>query len=286
MQIKLESVSHVYLSSTPQETTALKNINLTIQENKVIGIIGHTGSGKSTLIQTLNGLITPTSGKVWVDNQDITNKKANLSKIRQQIGLIFQYAEHQLFEDTVFNDVAFGPKNQNLSEEEIRQRVHTSLAQVDLDVNKIGHLSPMTLSGGEKRRVAIAGVLAMEPKVLILDEPTAALDPKSRVNLLNLLKSLKEKHGITVVIVSHSMDQIATIADELVVMEQGSIIIQGTPKEVFQSNMDLNQLGLGLPGITLLMKELNARGMSVATDIFTVTEAVEQIIKARGRAGV
>ncbi|MDW7673420.1 MAG: energy-coupling factor transporter ATPase [Bacillota bacterium] len=282
MKIKLTEVSHVYLQSTPQETVALKNINLELAEGKIIGIIGETGSGKSTLIQTMNGLIKPTCGNIMVGAVDITQKKVNLATIRQQVGIIFQYPEYQLFEDTVANDVAFGPRNMGLQEEEVDNRVTEALKLVGLDIATVGESSPLTLSGGQKRRVAIAGVLAMRPRVLVLDEPTAALDPKGRKELLNLLNRLKEDQGITIVIVTHSMDEVAQLADELIVLNQGQVFLQGTPAAVFSEEAKLAKIGLAVPQITQLLLRLKAKGLLVNTNVFKVEEAVKEIIKARG----
>jgi energy-coupling factor transport system ATP-binding protein len=285
MRVKLANVTHVYLPHTPQETKALDEIDLEVESGKIVGIIGKTGSGKSTLIQTMNRLITPTRGRVWLDELDISQKKVNLSLVRQQVGIIFQYPEHQLFEDTVYNDVAFGPRNLNLAESEVDLRVKEALKLMGLDVDQLGGNSPLALSGGQKRRVAIAGVLAMRPRVLVLDEPTAALDPKGRTSLLELLINLRRDRQMTVVIVSHGMDELAQIADSLVVLNDGKVVRQGSPREVFGSRDQLVEIGLAVPQLTELMIRLKERGMKVATDILTLEEAVNEICRSGGKPG-
>jgi energy-coupling factor transport system ATP-binding protein len=285
MRVKLTEVTHVYLPNTPQETKALDCINLAVESGKIVGIIGQTGSGKSTLIQTMNRLITPTKGKIWLEDLDICQKKVNLSLVRQQVGIIFQYPEHQLFEDTVYNDVAFGPRNLGLPEQDVRIRVKEALMHMGLDADQLGSSSPLALSGGQKRKVAIAGVLAMRPKVLVLDEPAAALDPSSRTNLLELLTRLKKEKQLTVVIVSHGMDELARIADQLVVLNQGKVVLQGSPREVFKNRDQLVEIGLAVPLLTELMIRLKERGMKVATDILTLEEAVQEICRSGGKPG-
>ncbi|MBS4024630.1 MAG: energy-coupling factor transporter ATPase [Clostridia bacterium] len=285
MRVKLANVTHVYLPHTPQETKALDDIHLDVESGKIVGIIGKTGSGKSTLIQTMNRLITPTRGSVWLDELDISQKKVNLSLVRQQVGIIFQYPEYQLFEDTVYNDVAFGPRNLNLAENEVDLRVKEALQLMGLDVDQIGGNSPLALSGGQKRRVAIAGILAMRPRVLVLDEPTAALDPKGRTSLLELLINLRRDRQMTVVIVSHGMDELAQIADSLVVLNHGRVVLQGSPREVFGNRDQLVEMGLAVPQLTELMIRLKERGMKVAADILTLEEAVNEICRNGGKTG-
>lgn len=284
MHLRMEKVSHIYLPNTSQQVKALDEISLQVAPGEILAIIGRTGSGKSTLIQMMNGLIKPTGGQIWIGDQEITGKsKVNLAKIRQQVGLVFQYPEYQLFEDTVFNDVAFGPKNLSFSTAETKEKVEWALAQVGLEPGEVGACSPLSLSGGQKRRVAIAGVLAMGPKILILDEPTAALDPAGRKALLQLLKELREKQGITVIVVSHSMDEVAQLADRIIVLDGGKIIAQGTPRELFASSNLLDEIGLEPPRVVALLKNLRAQGLEVSYNKLTVSEAVEEIMAAKGR---
>lgn len=282
MSIRLENVSYRYLEDTPMETTALAEVNLEIGEGEFVGIIGPTGSGKSTLIQHFNGLLLPTSGKVWVDGVDLTHKDTQLRIIRQKVGMVFQYPEHQLFGETVLEDVGFGPQNGGLPAEEVEQRVRRALAYVGLDFEELKDQSPFELSGGQKRRVAIAGVLAMEPSVLILDEPTAGLDPKGREEILDEISALHKERGITVILVSHSMEDVARLVDRLIVMDKGRVVLDGTPVEVFREADTLRELGLGLPQVTELMHELKAKGLAVNTDILTVEAAEEEIARVMG----
>ncbi|MGB4431358.1 MAG: energy-coupling factor transporter ATPase [Limnochordia bacterium] len=282
MSIRLENVSYRYLEDTPMETTALAEVNLEIGEGEFVGIIGPTGSGKSTLIQHFNGLLLPTSGKVWVDGVDLTHKDTQLRIIRQKVGMVFQYPEHQLFGETVLEDVGFGPQNGGLPAEEVEQRVRRALAYVGLDFEELKDQSPFELSGGQKRRVAIAGVLAMEPSVLILDEPTAGLDPKGREEILDEICALHKERGITVILVSHSMEDVARLVDRLIVMDKGRVVLDGTPVEVFREADTLRELGLGLPQVTELMHELKAKSLAVNTDILTVEAAEEEIARVMG----
>ncbi|HPT83320.1 MAG TPA: energy-coupling factor transporter ATPase [Limnochordia bacterium] len=282
MSIRLENVSYRYLEDTPMETEALSNVSLEIKDGEFVGIIGPTGSGKSTLIQHFNGLLLPSSGKVWVDGVDLTHKDTQLRKIRQKVGMVFQYPEHQLFGETVLEDVGFGPQNGGLSQEEVVERVRRALAYVGLDFEELKDQSPFELSGGQKRRVAIAGVLAMEPSVLILDEPTAGLDPKGREEILDEIRALHKERGITVILVSHSMEDVARLVDRLIVMHQGRVALDGTPVEVFRQAETLKELGLGVPQVTELMHELKAKGLAVNTDILTVEEAEEEIVRVMG----
>ncbi|WP_053955674.1 energy-coupling factor transporter ATPase [Inediibacterium massiliense] len=279
MSILIENLTHIYNPNTPFETTALNNVNVEIEKGEFIGLIGHTGSGKSTLIQHLNGLLKPSSGKIIINDFDITKKGVSLKEIRQRVGLVFQYPEHQLFEETVYKDVAFGPMNLGLTEKEIDKRVKESIELVGLSFEDVKDRSPFELSGGQKRRVAIAGVVAMKPEVLILDEPTAGLDPKSRDEVLNQIKILHEKYKITIILVSHSMEDIARLVDKIFVMHQGNLVLTGEPKEVFSKAEYLESLGLGVPQITNLMKKLKKIGKDITEDIFTVEDAKHEILK-------
>lgn len=279
MIIKIENLTYVYNPNTPFETKALNGINLNINEGEFIGLIGHTGSGKSTLIQHLNGLAKPTSGKIIVDGVDITSKDTNLRETRQKVGLVFQYPEYQLFEETVFKDIAFGPKNLGLKDEEIEKRVIKAMELVGLDYETQSDRSPFELSGGQKRRVAIAGVLAMEPKVLILDEPTAGLDPKGRDEILGEILDLYNKGGITIILVSHSMEDVARLVNRIVVMHDGMISMDGSPREVFKHSNKLESLGLGIPQVTKFMKVYKEKGNSVSDDVLTIGEAKEELLK-------
>lgn len=279
MIIKLENVNYVYNPNTPFEQKALDNINLTINEKDFIGLIGHTGSGKSTLVQHLNGLIKPTSGRVIVDGIDTKAANGDLLKVRQKVGLVFQYPEHQLFEETVYKDIAFGPSNLGLNEDEIYNRVKTAMELVGLDFEKLKDRSPFELSGGQKRRVAIAGVLAMEPKVLVLDEPTAGLDPRGRDEILGRIKKLYEEKNITIILVSHSMEDIAKLVNRIVVMHRGRIVMDGETKEVFKQVEKLEQIGLGIPQITSFMRKFKEKGNPVDDTIVTVEEAKKELIR-------
>lgn len=282
MSIQLVNVSFSYLEDTPFHEAVLKEVNLEIEDGEFVGLIGPTGSGKSTLIQHFNGLLKPDFGKVYVDGVDLTLKDTELRRIRQKVGMVFQYPEHQLFGETVLEDVGFGPRNAGLSDEEVSKRVRDALAYVGLDFDVVKDQSPFELSGGQKRRVAIAGVLAMEPSVLILDEPTAGLDPEGREEILAEISYIREQRGITVVLVTHSMEDVARLVDRLLVMEQGKIALDGSPSEVFGQAARLKEMGLGLPEITELMHELKARGLNVSTDIFTVDKAEKEIIRVMG----
>lgn len=279
MIIKLENVNYVYNPNTPFEQKALDNINLTINEKDFIGLIGHTGSGKSTLVQHLNGLIKPTSGRVIVDGIDTKDANGNLLKVRQKVGLVFQYPEHQLFEETIYKDIAFGPSNLGLDEDEIYNRVKTAMELVGLDFEKLKDRSPFELSGGQKRRVAIAGVLAMEPKVLVLDEPTAGLDPRGRDEILGRIKKLYEEKNITIILVSHSMEDIAKLVNRIVVMHRGRIVMDGETKEVFKQVEKLEQIGLGIPQITSFMRKFKEKGNPVDDTVVTVEEAKRELIR-------
>ena len=279
MSIKIENLTHVYMPKSPFEKKALDNVNLLIEDGEFLALIGHTGSGKSTLIQHLNGLLEPTSGRILVDDIDITNKEAKLTEIRKKIGLVFQYPEYQLFEETIEKDIAFGPNNLGLSSEEVSRRVKKSMEMVGLDYETYKDVSPFDLSGKKKRRVAIAGVIAMEPKVLILDEPTAGLDPKGRDDILEQIKLLHEKYKMTIVLVSHSMEDVGKLAQRIVVMNKGKVELLGKPSEVFKEVETLEKIGLAVPQVTYLMRVLRERGFNVSDEIFTVEKGTEAILK-------
>lgn len=279
MSIIIKELVHVYNPNSPFETIALENVNVNIEAGEFIGLIGHTGSGKSTLIQHLNGLLKPSSGKILINELDITDKKVKLNDIRKKVGLVFQYPEYQLFEETVYKDVAFGPSNLGLSENEIEIRVKEALNLVGLDYEYVKERSPFELSGGQRRRVAIAGVIAMKPEVLILDEPTAGLDPKGRDEILQQIKNLHNKYKITVILVSHSMEDIARLVDKILVMHKGKVALIGTPKEIFKQGDILREIGLGVPQITILAKKLRDKGIIIPDDVLTVEEAKDEIIK-------
>ena len=282
MSIIVDKVNYVYSQGTAYEIQALKNINLKIEDGEFIGIIGHTGSGKSTLIQHLNGLTKATSGAIYYNGADIYDEGYNLKELRSKVGLVFQYPEHQLFETTIFEDVCFGPKNQGLTKEEAELRAFAALKSVGLPEEVYYH-SPFDLSGGQKRRVAIAGVLAMQPEVLILDEPTAGLDPKGRDEILDQVAKLHKERGITVILVSHSMEDVAKYVDRIIVMNQGQVMFDNTPCEVFKHYKELEQIGLAAPQVTYLMHELAAAGIPVSMDATTVAEAKEEILAKLGR---
>lgn len=279
MSIVIESLTHVYQPGSPFETVALKDVSTVIEKGEFIGLIGHTGSGKSTLIQHLNGLLKPTSGKIVVNGLDITKKDVKLSEIRKKVGLVFQYPEYQLFEETVYKDVAFGPLNLGLTEVEIDKRVREAIELVGLSFNEIKDRSPFELSGGQKRRIAIAGVLAMEPEVLILDEPTAGLDPRGRDEILSQVKRMHEKYKMTIILVSHSMEDIAKLVNRVIVMHKGAVAATGTPRDIFSKSEMLEEVGLGVPQVTALMKKLKSLGNPVRDDVLTIKEAQEEILK-------
>ncbi len=278
MSIELKNINYSYSIGTPFEKKALNNINLKIHTGEFVGLIGHTGSGKSTLIQHFNGLIKPSSGQVFLNKKDIYLDKKKLKEVRQKVGLVFQYPEHQLFEMSVYKDIAFGPHNLGLAEDEIKQRVKEALDIVGLD-QALTEQSPFELSGGQKRRVAIAGVLAMQPEILILDEPTAGLDPRGRDEILTRIAHLHKQLGITVILVSHSMEDIAKYVHRLLVMDKGEIKLDGTPKEVFSKVEELEAMGLAVPQITYLMKALKEVGLDIDENIIDLKQAYHEISK-------
>ena len=282
MSLILDHVNHIYGEDTELATAALKDINLVIGDGEFIGLIGHTGSGKSTLVQHLNGLLTPTSGGIYFNGQDVLDKDYNKKELRSKVGLVFQYPEHQLFEITVFEDVCFGPKNLGLEAKEVELRAYEALKQVGV-TDDYFYQSPFELSGGQKRRVAIAGVLAMKPEVLILDEPTAGLDPKGRDEILTQIKKLKEETGMTIILVSHSMEDVAEYVDRIIVMNQGSVLFDDVPAEVFRHYDKLEEIGLAAPQMTYVMNRLKQEGFLVETQITTIQEAKEEILACFGR---
>lgn len=279
MSIKLEHINYVYNPDTVYEKHALRDINLIIEQGEFVGVIGHTGSGKSTLIQHLNGLIKATSGSLFYDGKDIYAPDYNLKELRTQVGLVFQYPEHQLFEIDVLTDVCFGPKNQGLPKEECLRRAKEALELVGFP-EKYYEQSPFELSGGQKRRVAIAGVLAMRPKVLVLDEPTAGLDPKGRDEILDQIALLHEKTDLTVILVSHSMEDVAKYVNRLIVMNEGEKMFDATPREVFSHYKELEKIGLAAPQVTYIMHALKEKGMDVPIDATTIEEAADAIMRS------
>lgn len=274
--IKIENLTYTYSLGTPFEKVAVNNVNLDIEEGELVGIIGHTGSGKSTLIQHFNGLIKPTSGKIFVDGIDIWSKDCKIQDIRFKVGLVFQYPEYQIFEETVFKDISFGPKNMGLDEKEIERRVYETAELVGLS-KEIMNKSPFELSGGQKRRVAIAGVMAMEPKVLILDEPTAGLDPKGRDVILEQIRNYHQKTKSTVLLVSHSMEDVAKFASKILVMNKAEIFCYDTPPQVFKRADELTDIGLSVPQITRVFSRLKQMGIDIRTDVYTTEFAVKTI---------
>lgn len=279
MSIKIENLVHVYMPKSPFEKVALNNVNIEINEGEFIALIGHTGSGKSTLIQHINGLLKPTSGRIIVNGKDITKADVKLTDIRKEVGLVFQYPEYQLFEETIEKDIEFGPKNLGLSQAEITDRVKKSMEMVGLDYESYRNQSPFDLSGGQKRRVAIAGVIAMEPKVLILDEPTAGLDPKGRDDILNQIKALHDEYKMTIILVSHSMEDVGRIAQRIIVMNKGEVALEGSPGNVFKEISILERIGLAVPQVTYLMRELKNKGFDVSDEIYTIAQGKEELLK-------
>ena len=279
MSIQVKNLTHIYEKGMPNESVALENISFEVEDGSFLGVIGHTGSGKSTLLQHLNGLLKPTEGTIVIGGVDITAPDVKMVDIRKRIGLVFQYPEYQLFEETVAKDVAFGPKNLGLSQEEIDERVKEAIELVGLDYEAIKDRSPFELSGGQKRRVAIAGVVAMRPEVLILDEPTAGLDPKAHKDVLKMIETVHEKTGNIIILVSHNMADIARMSDKVLVIDSGNMVMMGTPKEVFSKREVLSNVGLDLPPITQLTENLRQRGIEIGDTILSVDEAAKQIAK-------
>ena len=282
MSIILDHVSHVYGDDTTLAVKALDDISLVIEDGQFIGLIGHTGCGKSTFVQHLNGLLKATSGSIYFNGRDIYDEDFNMKELRSKVGLVFQYPEHQLFEETVFKDVCFGPKNLGLTQKEVELRAYEALKLVGLP-DECFYQSPFDLSGGQKRRVAIAGVLAMKPEVLILDEPTAGLDPKGREEILEQIVKLREESGITIILVSHSMDDVAEYVDRILVMKKGSIMYDDVPREVFKHYKELEEIGLAAPQVTYVMHQLEANGLDVDENATTIAEAAASILHALSR---
>lgn len=274
-------MTHTYSAGTPFERNAVEHMNLTVMPGEFVGIIGHTGSGKSTLIQHLNGLLKPTSGHVYLDGKDIWTEPKKIRQVRFQVGLVFQYPEYQLFEETVYKDIAYGPTNMGLDKEEIDRRVREAAHFVGLD-DSLLEQSPFELSGGQKRRVAIAGVLAMEPKVLVLDEPTAGLDPRGRESILAQLRAYHKSRGTTVLLVSHSMEEVASNADRIVVLRGSHNYMDGTPREIFARAQELTEAGLDVPRVTKVALALRQRGLPVSTAVYTVEELTQELLRLKG----
>lgn len=279
MSIEVRHLTHCYSEGSAMSTVALDDVSLTIGDGEFIGIIGHTGSGKSTLVQHLNGLLKPSSGQILVDGEDLNGPSADRRALRQRIGLVFQYPEYQLFEETVARDIAFGPKNQGLSKEEIDQRVRYAMDCVHLDYEKYSERSPFELSGGQMRRVAIAGVLAMRPSVLILDEPTAGLDPRGRDRILTMLEELHARENVTVVMVSHSMDDMARLATRLIVMADGKVLASGTPREIFSRSDMMVSAGLDVPAAARLCRALREKGVDLPPDLYRMDELKDHLLR-------
>ena len=280
MSVKVENLTHIYNEGLPHESVAVQDVSFSIEDGQIAGIIGHTGSGKSTLVQHLNGLIKPKTGSIYIYGENICDGKTVMREIRKKVGLVFQYPEYQLFEETVFKDVAFGPKNIGLADEELEDRVREAIELVGLDYEQIKDKSPFDLSGGQKRRVAIAGVIAMKPKVLILDEPTAGLDPKAHKDVLDMIIRVHEHENNITVMVSHNMEDIASMCDKVIVMDRAHAVMEGTPEEVFARRAELKQMGLAVPPVTELIDMLNDRGFKLDGNILTRDKAVEEIYRA------
>ena len=279
MSIEVRHLSHVYGEGSAIRTVALEDISFTIHDGEFVGIVGHTGSGKSTLVQHLNGLLKPSSGQVLIDGEDLNGEKVNRRALRQRIGLVFQYPEYQLFEETVAKDIAFGPKNQKLDAAEIDRRVRKAMENVHLDYDKYAQMSPFELSGGQMRRAAIAGVLAMEPDVLILDEPTAGLDPRGRDRILSMLQDLRDREHKTILMVSHSMEDMARLADRLLVFADGKLRADGTPREIFAQPELMTSIGLDVPEAAKLCAALRAAGYDLPADLYKPEELKEYLLR-------
>ena len=285
MSITVKNLTHICAEGLPDESIALEDISFEINDNQFVGIIGHTGSGKSTLVQHLNGLLKPNSGQIVVDGVELTAPGMSMLEIRKRVGLVFQYPEYQLFEETVAKDVAFGPQNLGLSEEEVDKRVREALELVHLDYDKFSDKSPFDLSGGQKRRVASAGVLAMKPKILILDEPTAGLDPKAHQEVLQMIHDIHVKEKNITIFVSHNMNDVARLSDKVLVMDSGKCVMQGTPKEIFAQAERLTEIGLGLPDVTQLFYMLRQKGLDLPSDILDKDQAEEILVDYINRKG-
>ena len=280
MRIEVRDLGYIYSEGMPFESVALENVSFTVESGEFAAVIGHTGSGKSTLLMHLNGLMKPTHGQVLADGVDINEKTKEAREARRKVGLVFQYPEYQLFEETVLKDVCFGPKNYGFSPEECEAKAVEALRLVGVAPEAKGSVSPFELSGGEKRRVAIAGVLAMEPQVLILDEPTAGLDPKGHRDILDMVCKIRRERGLTILLVSHNMDDAARLADRILVLDKGHLVMDGTPKDVFSRREELHAIGLGAPSSSELLALLKEKGLNVRTDIFDEEEAADEIAKA------
>ena len=283
MSIEVKELTHIYSEGLPHESVALENVSFRAEDGKLVGIIGHTGSGKSTLVQHLNGLLKPKSGTILVGDVDITADGVSMREIRRKIGLVFQYPEYQLFEETVARDVAFGPTNLGLAQQEIDRRVKEAIEMVVLDYHQIKNLSPFDLSGGQKRRVAIAGVIAMKPQVLILDEPTAGLNPKAHGDILNMVETIHRRESNIVFLVSHNMNDIARMSDQILVMDHGRLVMDGTPAEVFSREEELKSMGLALPDSMEIVSRLRKAGMHIDGTCLTIEEAAEKIAEGLKR---
>ena len=279
MPIEVVHLTHTYSEGSALSTVALNDVSFRIEDGEFVGIIGHTGSGKSTLVQHLNGLLRPSSGQVLIDGEDLNGESVNRRVLRRKIGLVFQYPEYQLFEETVAKDIAFGPKNQGLSAAEISERVHYAMDCVHLDYEKYAGRSPFELSGGQMRRVAIAGVLAMRPSVLILDEPTAGLDPRGRDRILSMLEELHARENVTILMVSHSMDDMARLASRLIVMNEGKLVAEGTPRDIFARSEMMTSIGLDVPEAARLCAQLRSRGYNLPADLFRPEELKEHLLR-------
>lgn len=280
MYIQVKNLNYTYSKDLPNQTKALDDVSFVIEKNSILGVVGHTGSGKSTLLQMLNGLLRPDDGEIFIGEDCITEKDFPLVNIRKKVGLVFQYPEYQLFEETVRKDVIYGPKNLGIEDEkELEEIARDAISKVGLDYEMIKDRSPFELSGGQKRRVAIAGVIAMKPEVLILDEPTAGLDPESRHELINMIQNIQKNENIILIFVSHNMNDIAKLADKMIVLDRGKIAMEGTPREVFQRKDELNSIGLGVPKVTEIMLRISEEIEGIKTDILTLDEALKEIAR-------
>lgn len=282
--IELENISYIYSAGTPYETVALSDVSLTIGEGEFVGIIGHTGSGKSTLVNIMSGLVKPTEGNVYIDGKNITSSKDTVKMLNGKVGIVFQYPEYQLFEETVYDDIAFGPKNLGLGKDEIDKRVKEAAKIVSISEDELAK-SPFELSGGQKRRVAIAGILSMAPKIIILDEPAAGLDPGGREEILNQIKKMHSEYGITVILVSHSMEDVARICEKAIVMSGGKVCRYSSVQNIFSESAALSEIGLSVPGITKIMSGLKAAGLNLKDDIYRTEDAVAELSELFGGEG-